>query len=92
MIELGRYNQLPRDQRLCPIHKWNEIEDETHFLFHCEGYSPVLVSYKIELYFPDLNGFKHLLIAVISHCLSNSSDYYTNILNITIDQVHFILF
>ena len=39
LIELGRYNQLRRDRRLCPICKCNEIEDEPHFLFHCEGYS-----------------------------------------------------
>ena len=32
-IENGRYDQIPRDNRLCPTCKSNQIEDEIHLLF-----------------------------------------------------------
>ena len=31
-IETGRYDQIPRVDRLCPICAFNQIEDESHFL------------------------------------------------------------
>ena len=35
MIELGRYqiDHMPRENRLCPLCKSKQIEDENHFLF-----------------------------------------------------------
>ena len=39
MIESGRYDQIPRENRLCPSYRSNEIEEETHFLFNCPKYS-----------------------------------------------------
>ena len=40
-IEKGRYCNppLPADQRTCPLCKNSEIENELHFLFHCNTYS-----------------------------------------------------
>ena len=34
MIELGRYqtDHMPRETRLCPLCKSNQVENETHFL------------------------------------------------------------
>ena len=32
MIEVGRYNNTPRDQRFCPFCP-NIVEDERHFMF-----------------------------------------------------------
>lgn len=37
MIEKGRHNQIRKDQRFCPICP-KDVEDEKHFLLHCEGY------------------------------------------------------
>ena len=34
LIETGRYDQIPRDNRLCPTCKSNQIEDEIHLLFY----------------------------------------------------------
>ena len=41
MIELGRYqrNHIPRENRLCPLCKSNQVENESHFLFQCSRYS-----------------------------------------------------
>jgi len=38
-IETGRYDQIPRVKRLCPISVSNQIEDESHFLIYCNQYS-----------------------------------------------------
>jgi len=41
MIKLGRYqtDQMPRESRLYPLCKSNQVENETHFLFQCSKYS-----------------------------------------------------
>ena len=41
MIELGRYHidNVPRENRLCPLCKCKQTEDENHFLFQCQEYS-----------------------------------------------------
>ena len=38
MIEHGRYQNIPRDERLCTVSDKNEIENEEHFLFSCDAY------------------------------------------------------
>ena len=38
-IETGRYVNLRPEERLCKICNNQEIEDEVHFLFHCETYT-----------------------------------------------------
>ena len=38
-IETGRYDQIPRVNKLCPICASNQIEDESHFLIYCNKYS-----------------------------------------------------
>ena len=37
-IETGRYRQIALDQRVCRSCDRNVIEDEIHFIFHCEKY------------------------------------------------------
>ena len=39
MIETGRYNQTPHNDRFCPVCNYGIIEDEFHFLLHCPKYS-----------------------------------------------------
>ena len=39
MIETGRYNQIYRNDRFCPICNSVITEDEFHFLFPCPKYS-----------------------------------------------------
>ena len=39
MIETGRCNQTPCNDRFCPDCNSGIIEDEFHFLFHCPKYS-----------------------------------------------------
>ena len=37
-IEIGRYQGIPRHNRICTKCSANEIEDEIHFLFQCSKY------------------------------------------------------
>jgi hypothetical protein len=37
---LGRYQDIPRHQRLCQQCSSGEVEDEIHFLFNCSKYEP----------------------------------------------------
>ena len=34
-IDTGRYDQIPMVNRLCPLCKSNQIEDESHFVIQC---------------------------------------------------------
>jgi hypothetical protein len=38
-IEKGRYQQLPREERICVFCHTREIEDETHFMLKCPLYT-----------------------------------------------------
>ena len=40
-IELGRYLQIPRNERLCKQCTSGTVENEKHFLFHCTRYSDI---------------------------------------------------
>lgn len=38
LIEYGRYQNIPREQRLCQLCDSNEVEDEYHFTLSCQYY------------------------------------------------------
>ena len=44
-IETGRYDKIPRDERLCSLCNCNKIEDETHLLLDCPSYSSIRDSF-----------------------------------------------
>ena len=77
-IETGRYDNIPRDERLCNLCNCNRIEDETHFLLDCPSFSSIREMFfsKLEpkIPFPRLQSHETLL----SH-LMNSTDYFINI-------------
>ena len=77
-IETGRYDKIPREERLCNLCNSNKIEDETHFLLDCPRYSLIRDMFfsKIESKIPFLRLLSHETL--ISH-LMNSTDYYINI-------------
>ena len=39
MIEVGRYDNIPRERRFCPLCKSNQVENENNFLFQCNRYT-----------------------------------------------------
>ena len=77
-FETGRYDKIPRDERLCSLCNCNKIEDETHFLLDCPSFSSIrdrLFS-KIEPKMPFLRLLSHETL--LSH-LMNCTDYFINI-------------
>ena len=38
-IETGRWQNIPRENRLCTYCNMGTIESESHFIFECQGYS-----------------------------------------------------
>ena len=40
MIEKGRHASIPASERLCKVCNSRKIEDEEHFLLHCNNYEP----------------------------------------------------
>ena len=77
-IETGRYDNLPRDERLCNLCNCNRIEDETHFLLDCPSFSSIRDMFfsKLEPKIPFLRLQSHE--SLLSH-LVNSTDYFINI-------------
>ena len=77
-IETGRYDQIPRVNRLCPICASNQIEDESHFLIYYNKYSILRNKFyrKIEHIIPN---FKQLPLLQAISDLMTSSDHYINI-------------
>jgi hypothetical protein len=41
MVESGRYQNIPREERICQICTSNEIETKHHFLTSCDAYENV---------------------------------------------------
>ena len=39
LIEMGRYNNTPRTERICKNCMCNEIEDEEHFIIRCNKFT-----------------------------------------------------
>ena len=76
-IETGRYEKIPRDERICYFCSGNKIEDENHFLLDCKAYSQIRDTFfsKLETKIPD---FKSLSHDTLISLLINSSDYLIN--------------
>ena len=77
-IETGRYDNIPRDERLCNLCNCNRIEDETHFLLDCPSFSSTRDMFlsKLEPKIPFLCLQSHE--SLLSY-LMNSTDYFINI-------------
>ena len=77
-IETGRYDNIPRDERLSNLCNCNKIEGETHFLLDCQRFSSIRDMFvsKLEPKIPFLRLQSHE--SLLSH-LMNSTDYFINI-------------
>ena len=78
MIELGRYNNTPRDNRLCPVCDCNQTEDEIHFLFYCPKYTTIRDIFLEEIQ-PFVINVSPLSVTDLISELMNSSNYFVNV-------------
>lgn len=77
LIETGRYNGLPRDERLCNFCNMRKIEDEYHLLLVCPYYMELRRKY-FKNYFcnwPTLNKFDQLMSTSSKKSLKNLSKF-----------------
>ena len=76
-IETGRYDNIPRDDRLCNLCNCNRTEDETHFLLDCPSFSSIRDMFlsKLEPKIPFLRLQSHE--SLLSH-LTNSTILLTS--------------
>ena len=78
MIEQGRYNQISRENRHCPLCDSNQIEDEIHFLLYCSKQSIIRNNFyhKVKSLIPNIT---QLHVNDLINELMNSSNYYNNL-------------
>lgn len=72
-IETGRYNGVPKEERLCNFCNMRKIEDEFHFLLVCPLYTELRRKY-FKNYFcnwPTLNKFDQLMLSSSKKTLGN---------------------
>ena len=64
-IETGRYDNTPREQRLCKSCNMNKIEDEFHFLLVCPKYRDLRCKYFKRYYchWPTLYKFENIMLS-----------------------------
>ena len=77
MIELGRYNDTPRDNRLCPVCDCNQTEDEIHFLFYCSKYATTRDNFYKKIQ-PFIQNVSRLPVSDLILELMNSSIFFVN--------------
>ena len=85
MIEVGRHNGTPKEDRFCPFCPLS-IENETHFLFECPTYSyqrellinPITISNPVFPFLTDDRKLQYLM----SDMDANTSNYIANCLQL----------
>ena len=80
-VETGRYNNIPIEHRLCELCESNSIENEMHFLLHCDHYSgqrAVLFEDALKCYpqFMYLTDVEQLTLLMQSQNVLNSTARY----------------
>ena len=75
MIELGTYNNTPRDNRLCPVCDCKKTEDEINFLFYCSEYATIRDNFDKKIQ-PIIQNVSRLPVPDLISELMNSSDYF----------------
>ena len=60
-IEVGRYSNVPRENRLCRYCNLNIVESEYHFLLTCPKYYDLRKKYIRNISWPSMSKFSYLL-------------------------------
>ena len=78
-IELGRYKNIPREQRLC--RKCKVLDDESHFFFHCQINSKLREHFvkNIKNYHPEFNEFSQ--ISKLNIILNPEKEFLSNVVD-----------
>ena len=77
MIERGRYENIPRDDRICKCCNMSKIESEYHFLLVCPLFADLRKKF-FKPYFwhwPNLNKFDTLMMSNSKHITLNIAKF-----------------
>ena len=76
-IETGRYDNTPREQRLCKSCNMNKIEDEFHFLLVCPKYRDLRCKYFKRYYchWPTLYKFENIMLSTSNKVIVKLAKY-----------------
>jgi len=61
-IEVGRHNNIFRNERKCSLCNLNDIEDEFHFLLKCPLYTAFKRQYIPKYFYTNTNMFKYITL------------------------------
>ena len=79
-VELGRFNDVPRNLRLCTLCDHSTMEDEFHFILVCPVYVDLRIKFIKPYYFrkPSMYKLIQLLNVTSTKWLSNLGKYLNN--------------
>ena len=76
-IEMGRHNNIPREQRFCNVCNMQQTESEYHFLLVCPAYNDLRVKFlpRYCMSWPKLHKFDNLMKQNGNKVLSNVAKF-----------------
>ena len=76
-IEMGRHNNIPREQRFCKVCNMQQTESEYHFLLVCPAYNNLRVKFLTRycMSWPTLHKFDNLMKQNGNKVLSNVAKF-----------------
>ena len=81
LIEYGRYQNIPREQRICQLCTLNEVEDEYHFTLSCQYYKSLRDdSHNILKDIFDMRICKETKHKLLQHTMSSTDTVVVNLL------------
>ena len=78
MIDIGRYDQIPKEDRICPTCGSNQIENKIHFLLVCPKYSTLRDEFYRKIKY-HLSNIKQSSLIEATRELMNSPNHFVNI-------------
>ena len=74
-IESGRFQNIPRENRLCKLCQQGVVESEFHFLLCCNQYHTLRDKYFGNMSWPTINKFNNIMSCKIKSKLLNTSKF-----------------
>ena len=81
-IEVGRYSNIERANRICKLCNQNTIESEYHFMLCCSQYTTIRNKYIGHISWPNIHTFKYLMMSKNTKRLLNVARFVNEAMDI----------
>ena len=81
-IEVGRYSNIPQNDRMCKLCSNHQVESEYHFLLHCPLYSDLRQKYFGNIPHPNMHTFTNILSSKSVNTLLNTGRFLRDALKL----------